>query len=233
MPTLDKSADQVQAMFGAIAGRYDLLNHLLSANQDVRWRKRGVRWLHPRRGETILDLCCGTGDLAFEILRQQPNCQVTGADFAVPMLELARQKTKPHQPVDFTQADALNLQFDDAGFDAVTVGFGVRNFQDTAAGLREMARVLKPGGRVMILEFMRPESFFLRHIFGLFFKGILPRVGKLISKHNSAYSYLPMSVNEFYARPEFENLLRECGFTAVRSCNLTGGAATCFVAKKL
>ncbi len=230
MPTLDKSAPQVQAMFGAIAGRYDLLNHLLSANQDVRWRKRGVRWLDPRRGEAILDLCCGTGDLAFEILRRQPNCHVTGADFALPMLEIARQKAKT-QPATFTQADALNLQFDDATFDAVTVGFGVRNFENTAAGLRQIRRVLKPGGRMMILEFMRPQSFFLRHIFGLFFKGILPRVGKLISKHNSAYSYLPASVGDFYSRSEFETLLRECGFSAVRSCDLTGGAATCFVAR--
>ena len=237
MPTLDKSAPQVQAMFGAIAGRYDLLNHLLSANQDVAWRKRGVRWLHPRRGEAILDLCCGTGDLAFEILRCQPNCHVTGADFALPMLEIARQKAPTKLSTahcslpTFTQADALNLQFAAATFDAVTVGFGVRNFENTATGLREMRRVLKPGGRVMILEFMRPQSFFLRHIFGLFFKGILPRVGKLISKHNSAYSYLPASVGDFYARPEFENLLRECGFTNVRSCDLTGGAATCFVAR--
>lgn len=235
MPTLDKSAPQVQAMFGAIAGRYDLLNHLLSANQDVCWRKRGVRWLHPRRGEQILDLCCGTGDLAFEILRRQPSCDVTGADFSLPMLEIAQQKATrllptAHFPT-FTQADALNLQFADATFDAITVGFGVRNFENTAVGLREMRRVLKPDGRVMILEFMRPQSFFLRHIFSLFFKGILPRVGKLISKHNSAYSYLPASVGDFYSRPEFENLLRECGFTNVRSCNLTGGAATCFVAR--
>jgi demethylmenaquinone methyltransferase/2-methoxy-6-polyprenyl-1,4-benzoquinol methylase len=234
MPSLDKSAPQVQEMFGAIAGRYDLLNHLLSANQDVRWRRRGVRWLHPRRGEAILDLCCGTGDLAFEILHQQPHCHVTGADFAVPMLEIARRKADGRQQtaVTFVQQDALNLSFDNATFDAVTVGFGVRNFQDTETGLREIYRVLKPGGRVMILEFMRPTSWFLRYGFGLFFKGILPRVGKLISKHNSAYSYLPASVGDFYTRREFENLLRECGFAGVRSCDLSLGAATCFVARK-
>jgi demethylmenaquinone methyltransferase/2-methoxy-6-polyprenyl-1,4-benzoquinol methylase len=234
MPSLDKSAPQVQAMFGAIAHRYDLLNHLLSANQDVRWRKRGVRWLHPRRGEAILDLCCGTGDLAFEILKQQPHCEVTGADFALPMLEIAKQKAENRslKSVTFVQADALNLQFSDAAFDAVTVGFGVRNFQDTPTGLREMFRVLKPGGRVMILEFMQPTSWFLRYGFGLFFKGILPLIGKLVSRHNSAYSYLPASVDDFYTRREFENLLRDCGFHDVRSCDLTLGAATCFVAKK-
>lgn len=221
-------------MFGAIAHRYDLLNHLLSANQDVRWRKRGVRWLHPRRTEKFLDLCCGTGDLAFEILKQQPQCEVIGADFALPMLEIAKQKskTRSQQSVDFVQADALNLNFDDATFDAVTVGFGVRNFQNTETGLREMHRVLKAGGRVMILEFMQPTSWFLRYGFGLFFKGILPRIGKLISKHDSAYSYLPASVNDFYTRQEFENLLRHCGFTDVRSFDLSLGAATCFVAKK-
>lgn len=237
-PSVDKSAPQVQAMFGAIAGRYDLLNHLLSANQDVRWRQRGVRLLGPRRGEAILDLCCGTGDLSFEILRRQPRCHVTGADFATPMLEIARSKALnaksriPPGHIEFTQADALNLQFDAASFNAVTVGFGVRNFQDTAAGLHEMNRVTKPGGRVMILEFMRPQSFFLRHIYGLFFKGILPRVGKLISKHNSAYSYLPNSVGSFYSRREFEQLLRDCGYYNVRSFDLSFGAATCFVARK-
>ena len=234
MPSLDKSAPQVQAMFGAIAHRYDLLNHLLSANQDVRWRKRGVRWLHPRQGEAILDLCCGTGDLAFEILRQQPHCQVTGADFALPMLEIARQKSevRSQKSATFVQEDALNLSFANAAFNAVTVGFGVRNFQDTATGLREMHRVLKPGGRVMILEFMRPTSWFLRYGFGLFFKGILPRIGKLISKHSSAYSYLPASVNDFYTRGEFEELLHDCGFGDVRSFDLSLGAATCFVARK-
>jgi demethylmenaquinone methyltransferase / 2-methoxy-6-polyprenyl-1,4-benzoquinol methylase len=233
MASVDKSSQSVQAMFGAIAGRYDLLNHLLSANQDVRWRQRGVRLLGPKRGETILDLCCGTGDLAFEIARRQPRCEIIGGDFSEPMLEIARAKAErfPTRP-QFVRADALHLHFDDATFDAVTVGFGVRNFENTASGLREMRRVLKPGGRVMILEFMRPESFFLRHVFGLFFKGILPRIGSLISRHNSAYSYLPASVGDFYSRREFENLLRECGFGEVRSFNFTLGAATCFLAKK-
>ena len=230
---LDKSSQSVQAMFSAIAGRYDLLNHLLSANQDVRWRQRAVRLLSPKRDENILDLCCGTGDLSFEILRRQPRCHVTGADFAEPMLEIARQKTGGRKArIDFLQADALKLPFEDESFHAVTVGFGVRNFENTAAGLRQMHRVVKPNGRILVLEFMRPTSFFLRHIFGLFFNQILPRVGKLISKHNSAYSYLPASVGGFYSRDEFAQLLRDCGFREVRSFNYTLGAATCFFAKK-
>ena len=230
---LDKSSQSVQAMFSAIAGRYDLLNHLLSANQDVRWRRRAVRLLGPKRDEQILDLCCGTGDLSFEILRRQPRCRVTGADFAQPMLEIARSKVLGRKAkIEFVWADALNLPFEAASFNAVTVGFGVRNFENTAAGLREIHRVLKPGGRVLVLEFMRPTSFFLCHIFGLFFKGILPRVGKVISKHNSAYSYLPASVGGFYTRAEFAQLLRDCGFREVRSFNYSLGTATCFLAKK-
>ena len=239
--SLDKSSARVRAMFSAIAGRYDLLNHLLSANQDVRWRRRAVRLLTPRAGERILDLCCGTGDLAFEILRRQARCHITGADFAEPMLEIAKSKVQspkskgsksPSPQIEFMWADALNLPFADASFDAVTVAFGVRNFEDTAAGLREMRRVLRPGGRALILEFMRPTSFFLRYVFGLFFKGILPRIGRLISRHDSAYNYLPASVNEFYTRREFEPLLRECGFRDVRSFDYNFGGVSCFLAKK-
>jgi len=234
--TIDKSGQSVRAMFSAIAGRYDLLNHLLSANQDKQWRRRAVRLLTPRRGECILDLCCGTGDLAIECSRRQPACRVIGADFAVPMLHLANAKRVDPQSAirnpQYLGADALRLPFPDATFDAVMVAFGARNFEDTAAGLREMRRVVKPGGRVLILEFMRPTSVLLQRSFGLFFKHVLPRVGRLISRHGFAYNYLPASVEGFYTRREFTQLLRKTGFTNARSFDYSGGIASSFIAVK-
>ena len=257
--SLDKSGRRVRAMFGAIANRYDVLNHLLSFNQDTRWRRRAIRLLSPRPGETILDLCCGTGDLALEYRRQQPNSKIIGADFAIPMLQLARNKAQArttnssdsalrmstHAEASSTgnrkttasflpllAADALCLPFRDASFDAVLVAFGARNFQDTRAGLEEMHRVVKPGGRVLILEFMRPTSPLIQRGFGVFFKRVLPRIGKLVSRHDSAYNYLPASVDGFYTRREFEQLLRECRFSSVRSFDFSLGVATCFLARR-
>jgi len=183
---LDKSGASVRAMFGGIAGSYDLLNHLLSGNQDKRWRRRSVRLLCPRPNETILDACCGTGDLSLEIVRQQPRCEVIGADFTVPMLHLARQK--PGGGIQYLAADTLRLPFSLGRFDAATVGFGARNFEETARGVDELKRVLKPGGRLMILEFMRPTNPLIVHGFGLFFKRVLPLVGKTVSRHNGAYN---------------------------------------------
>jgi demethylmenaquinone methyltransferase/2-methoxy-6-polyprenyl-1,4-benzoquinol methylase len=229
---LDKSGTSVRAMFSSIATRYDFLNHLLSGNQDKRWRRRAIRLLCPRAGETILDACCGTGDLSLEIIRQQPRSRVIGTDFAVPMLHLAADKNVvgSDRTPQFLAADTLNLPFPDARFDAATVAFGARNFEDTARGLDELRRVLRPGGRLMILEFMRPTNPLLIHGFGLFFKRVLPLVGKAISKHNAAYNYLPASVEGFYSRGEFEALLRKCGFSNIRSFDYNGGIATAFIA---
>jgi demethylmenaquinone methyltransferase/2-methoxy-6-polyprenyl-1,4-benzoquinol methylase len=236
---IDKSGHSVRAMFSAIAGRYDLLNHLLSVNQDRRWRRRAIRLLSPRKGERILDLCCGTGDLAIQCLRQQPGCKVIGADFAVPMLQIAKQKAGSHDRVlegrgtlPFVAADALCQPFASESFDAAMVAFGARNFEDTVEGLREMRRVVRVGGRVLILEFMRPTSPLLSYGFGLFFKHVLPLVGKVVSRHNSAYNYLPASVHGFYTRREFEQLLRDAGFMNVRSFDYSGGIATAFMAHK-
>lgn len=225
---LDKSGQSVRAMFSDIAARYDFLNHLLSGNQDRRWRRRAIRLLHPRAKDRVLDLCCGTGDLAIECLRQQPQCEIIGADFAVPMLQIASEKSR----LPFATADALNLPFRDATFDSVIDAFGVRNFQDTRAGLREMTRVAKHDGHVLVLEFMRPTSVVLKFGFGVFFKRVLPIVGKAISRHCGAYSYLPASVDEFYSRREFEQLMREVGLRDVRSWDLNGGIATIFIARK-
>lgn len=221
-------------MFGGIAARYDLLNHLLSANQDKRWRRRGISQLAPRRGERILDLCCGTGDLAMELRRQQPHCRVIGADFAIPMLQIAAEKANSggKTAVPFLAGDALQLPFADTSFDAATVAYGARNFENTRTGLAEMLRVVKPGGRILVLEFMRPTSPLLRFGFGLFFKNVLPLIGKAISKHGSAYNYLPASVDEFYTRREFEVLMREVGWTNVRSFDFSGGISSSFIAQR-
>ena len=231
---LDKSGASVRAMFESIAPNYDFLNHLLSGNQDALWRRRAVRVLCPRAGETVLDLCCGTGDMALEIARRQKNCKVIAADFAVAMLQLAQKKARPkNDRTQFVAADALSLPFSDSFFDAATVAFGARNFENTARGLAELRRVLRPDGRLVILEFMRPTNPFLIYGFGLFFKRILPVVGRIISRHCEAYNYLPASVDGFYTRREFEGLLLEQGFSDVRSMDLSGGIASLFVARNL
>ena len=214
-------------MFSDIAPTYDFLNHLLSGNQDVRWRHQAVARLCPRAGETILDLCCGTGELTREIRRRQPACEVVGADFALPMLTGAQRKGLP----DLVAADALRMPFGDASFDAVAVAFGARNFADTRAGLREMFRITRAGGRAMILEFMRPTSSFIARSAGAS-NIVLAPLGRAISGHDSAYGYLPQSIDGFYTRRDFEVLMREIGWTNVRSFDHTLGVATSFVGVK-
>jgi demethylmenaquinone methyltransferase/2-methoxy-6-polyprenyl-1,4-benzoquinol methylase len=224
---LDKSGATVQTMFSDIAGTYDLLNHVLSGNQDVLWRRRAVKRLTPRRGEIILDLCCGTGDSSLELQKQQPGCRVIGADFTFPMLARAQSK----QVHELVGADALSMPFSDDVFDAVTASFGVRNFSDTRAGLDEIRRVLKPGGRIMILEFMRPTAVGIQKAFGAF-NTVLAPLGRAVSGHQNAYNYLPQSIGGFYTRREFETLLREAGFKNVRSFDHSLGLATSFLGHK-
>ena len=225
--SLDKSPSAVSQMFGDIAPTYDLLNHLLSAGQDMRWRQQAVARLCPRRGETVLDLCCGTGDLTREIVRRQPNCAVVGADFALPMLRGAQLKNLPA----LVAADALKLPFADAAFDAVAVAFGARNFADTRAGMAEMFRVSKPGGRVLVLEFMRPTSSLVARGAGAS-NLVLAPLGRAVSGHDSAYRYLPQSIDGFFTRREFETLMREVGWREVRSFDHLLGVATSFVGVK-
>lgn len=229
-------------MFSDIAHRYDLLNHVLSGNQDVSWRRRAVRAFGIRRGQRVLDLCCGTGDLSFEIMRQQPVCEVVSADFAFPMLQLAQEKSvqrarkaernnRPIRRPHFVNADALNLPFANASFHAASVAFGARNFENTEVGVRELYRVLRPGGKLLILEFMRPQSPLVQKGFGAF-NIVLSPVGKIVSGHPTAYSYLPQSVGGFYTRDEFTQLLRRVGFGDVRKFEHSAGVATSFIARK-
>ena len=204
----------IREMFTAIAPRYDLLNHLLSANVDKLWWRRTARTfaaILARPDAKVLDLCCGTGDMAFALRREGSKCRITGADFSHAMLVRAAAKSDQKQKMRWIEADALRLPFPDESFDLVTSAFGFRNLADYDAGLREIRRVLKPGGECGILEFSEPGGA-LGKIYNLYFKSILPRIGRLISGSASAYSYLPASVNRFPQPTELLERMRAVGF---------------------
>ena len=213
----------VRGMFAAIAPRYDFLNHLLSLNLDRHWRRVAVdrlRW-QTRPDGVYLDLCAGTMDLA-ALLARQPGFRghVIGADFAIPMLERGRGKSARTAPVG---ADAVTLPFSDAAFDGAMVGFGVRNLADLDAGLAEAARVIRPGGRFVVLEFTTPRFAPLRAAYLFYFRRVLPIVGRAISKHTDAYTYLPESVLEFPEPDALAQRLAAAGFTDVGYELMTGG----------
>jgi demethylmenaquinone methyltransferase/2-methoxy-6-polyprenyl-1,4-benzoquinol methylase len=225
----DSAARAVREMFTAIAPRYDLLNHLLSANIDkLWWRHTAKTFAHilVQPGAHALDLCCGTGDMALALRRQGKQAEITGADFSHTMLVLASKK-KSKRPIRWIEADALQLPFADQSFDLVTSAFGFRNLADYDAGLREILRVLRPGGECGILEFSEPEGF-LGRIYDVYFKSVLPRVGRLISGNNGAYSYLPASVERFPQPPEIVSRMRSAGFREVSWTPYTFGIAGLF-----
>src|SRR5271170_7377884 len=217
---------QVREMFTQIAPRYDLLNHLLSLQLDRLWRKRVARQLRPilaSPNATVLDLCCGTGDLSFALAREG-KARVYGADFAHPMSVRAKQKNAvlsgdPSLPnantLPFLEADALRLPFADRSFDLVTTAFGFRNLANYEAGLREIQRILKPGGTIAILEFTEPPDDFVGSVFRWYYRNVLPRIGALISGDSSAYTYLPKSVARFFRPPELASLMSTVGYQSV------------------
>jgi demethylmenaquinone methyltransferase / 2-methoxy-6-polyprenyl-1,4-benzoquinol methylase len=227
LPSGEEKAAAVRRMFSSIAPRYDLLNHLLSANIDRAWRRRAVDRLGWERAPsgTYLDNCAGTLDLAVELARRGGfRGRVVGSDFTYAMLERGTPKLGP-LPVGPACADALTLPFADAAFDGATVGFGVRNLADLDAGLREMARVLRPGARLVVLEFTTPAWQPFRALYLGYFLKVLPLVGKLVSKHSSAYTYLPESVRAFPEPAELARKLERAGFAEVGWKTLTGGIA--------
>ena len=224
----------VREMFTAIAPRYDLLNHLLSANVDKLWWRRTARAFSAilsQPGASVLDLCCGTGDMAFALRRESAQAQITGADFSHAMLVRAAAKSSPDGPVKWIEADALQLPFPDQSFDLVTSAFGFRNLADYDAGLREIRRVLRPGGECGILEFSEPEGI-RGKLYDVYFKSILPMIGRLISGAPSAYSYLPASVARFPQPPEMLSRMHAAGFREPSWTPYTFGIAGLYRAKR-
>lgn len=216
-------------MFSSIAPRYDLLNHVLSLNIDRLWRKRAVNrlgWERAPRG-TFLDNCAGTLDLSVELAKRSGfEGRVVGSDFTYAMLENGVRAGKTAgAPIEPACADALALPYPDGAFDGATVGFGVRNLADLDAGLREMARVLKPGARLVILEFTTPGWQPFRGLYFFYFLKVLPLVGRMVSKHSSAYTYLPESVMQFPEPPELARKMEAAGFAGVKWETLSGGIA--------
>ncbi len=228
----NEHAGRVREMFGRIAKRYDLLNHLLSGNVDKRWRRivaTKVREKLSANDGRVLDVACGTGDLSLTLF-DITGARVVGTDFCRPMLEIAAAKTADRIPL--IEGDALNLPFRGGSFEVVTIAFGLRNLASVEGGLAELRRVLKPGGWVAVLEFSRPANAILRPLFGLYFTRVLPLMGGLISGSRSAYSYLPASVQKFPDQTQLSLLMQQAGFEQVQFENLTGGIAALHMGRR-
>lgn len=232
---LSEKGEKIQQMFGAIAPRYDFLNRLLSFGIDRRWRTKAVQLLSYGEGARILDVATGTGDVALEIAKSTPpSVRITGADFCREMVELGREKVAASpfaDRIEMLVAPCEELPFPDDTFDSVTIAFGIRNVVDRRVGLVEMRRVLKPGGRLIILEFSTPRSALFRRIYYFYFRTVLPMIGGLFSRYN-AYRYLPDSVLEFPSIGEFSRMISETGFRNVRVRELTFGIASIYCGEK-
>lgn len=222
--------EEVAEMFNNISGRYDFLNHFLSVGIDKIWRKKAVKMLREIQPKRILDLATGTGDFALESLKLQPE-EIIGIDISEGMLEVGRQKMKKRKVdhiISMRLGDSEALPFEDNYFDAFTVGFGVRNYENLEKGLSEMLRVLRPEGKGIVLEFSKPKKFPVKQYYAFHSRYIIPFFGKRISKDSSAYAYLPESVAAFPEGKDFEDILRKVGYREVTSTLVGGGIATIY-----
>jgi demethylmenaquinone methyltransferase / 2-methoxy-6-polyprenyl-1,4-benzoquinol methylase len=230
----ESKKSQVQKMFDGIAHRYDFLNHFLSFGVDHSWRKNAIRKLQPFKPATILDVATGTGDLAIAALKIAPQ-KVIGVDISQSMIDVGIEKienAKLTNYVNFALADAENLPFPDESFDAATCAFGVRNFENPLIGLSEIHRVLKPAGKIVILEFSNPGKFPFKYFYKFYFNTILPLMGRWISKDKSAYSYLPESVSYFPQGEKFIELLNKAGFKNASFSLLSFGIVSLYFAER-
>ena len=227
--------EKIREMFDGIAADYDKLNHLLSLDVDKSWRKRAIKALRTDSEPVILDLACGTGDFAIAIAKAIPEAHVTGVDLSEGMLAVMREKVEKQGLEDRISAeigDGENLRFPDGTFDDVTIAFGIRNFEDRARGLEETLRVLKPGGKLVVLELSRPEAGLLRRIYDFYFLRVLPRIGGSISGDRAAYSYLPASVKSFPGKETFMKMMSDAGFVDVAHKSLTFGICRMYTGNK-
>lgn len=226
--------EQVATMFNNISKKYDFLNHFLSLGIDIVWRKKAIRLLKESQPKQILDIATGTGDFAITALKLNPT-KVTGIDISEGMLNVGREKIKKKGLEDLIElklGDSENLEFADNTFDAYTVGFGVRNFENLEKGLAEMLRVLKPNGTAIILEFSKPKAFPIKQIYNFYFNNILPGIGNIISKDNRAYTYLPESVDAFPDGEKFIEILNKLGYKNTEPITLMFGIASIYKASK-
>jgi demethylmenaquinone methyltransferase/2-methoxy-6-polyprenyl-1,4-benzoquinol methylase len=231
----DKTPSRIADMFDAIAPRYDLLNHLLSAGLDRRWRATAISALELPAGARVLDLCTGTGDLAIAAAQGGRNVSVVGVDFAGEMLRLGRAKLAASgltRAIRLIRGDATRIPLAERSCDAATMGFGIRNVADPESALAEIARVVRPGGRLAILEFGQPRIPGIRTLYLWYFRYVLPLVGRAVSKHDSAYSYLPASVGRFPPPAEFARLIEQRGFGNVNAVPLTLGIVYLYTAER-
>jgi demethylmenaquinone methyltransferase/2-methoxy-6-polyprenyl-1,4-benzoquinol methylase len=225
---------QVAKMFNNISGRYDFLNHFLSLGIDIRWRKKAIKLLQPFQPKTILDVATGTADFAFEALKLNPE-KITGIDISEGMLDVGKKKVAAAgltNKIELILGDSENLPFPNNSFDAVIVAFGVRNFENLDRGLAEIQRVIKPEGHIVVLEFSKPATFPMKQLYQFYFRYILPVIGRIVSKDQSAYTYLPESVQAFPDGEQFLMHLKEVGFKSTLCKPLTFGISSLYIASK-
>lgn len=227
--------EQVATMFNNISGTYDFLNHFMSLGIDILWRKKAIRQLKAQQPKSILDVATGTGDFAFEAIKILKPEQITGVDISAGMLDVAKRKIRERKLdhiFSVRLGDSEMLPFEDNQFDAITVAYGVRNYENLEKGLADMRRVLKPGGKIVILEFSKPQGFPVKQLYNFYFKHITPFFGKVFSKDARAYQYLPESVAAFPDGAAFTQLMERVGFDQTKQITLTFGISSIYTGIK-